>query len=183
MAQQPQNPDFKHIVRIANVDLPGNKSIGFSLTNIKGIGINLAHVFCTLAKINLDKKTGDLTQEEIERLNLIVIEPLKNGVPQWISNRRKDYDTGEDKHLLTGSLNFIVENDLKRHKKIKSYRGVRHLKGLPVRGQRTKANFRRNKGKVVGVAKKKETPGKESAGGKPDKTGGKSDKSAAKGKK
>lgn len=182
MAQpQPQGPDYKHIVRIANVDLPGNQLIAFSLTNIKGIGVNIAHVFCTIAKIDHAKKTGNLTQEEIERINAIINEPLKHGVPQWMSNRRKDYETGEDKHLLTGALNFVVENDLKRHKKIKSYRGVRHLKGLPVRGQRTKSNFRRNKGKVVGVAKKKEAPaksdsGKSKSGGKPDKAGGKGKK-------
>ena len=70
-------------------------------------------------------------------------------------NRRRDYDTGEDKHLLIGTLQFSKDNDIKRLKKIKALRGMRHQKGLPVRGQRTKSNFRRNKGKVIGVKKKK----------------------------
>ena len=56
-------------------------------------------------------------------------------------------------HLLTGNLTFYKENDIKRMKKIKSLKGMRHQKGLPVRGQRTKSHFRKNKGKVVGVAK------------------------------
>lgn len=157
---QPQD-QFKHIVRIANVDLPGNKKIAFSLTKIKGIGINFSHAACIAAAVDLNKKTGYLTQQEIERLNNTVINPLKNGIPIWMFNRKKDYETNEDKHLLMGVLQFTHENDLKRLKKIKSYRGVRHIKGLPVRGQRTRSNFRHNKGKVVGVAKK-QAPGKTS---------------------
>ena len=64
-------------------------------------------------------------------------------------------EDGKDFHLLTGNLSFAEENDVKRLKKIRSYRGIRHGQGLPVRGQKTKANFRKNKGKVsLGVAKK-----------------------------
>ena len=74
-------------------------------------------------------------------------------------NRKNDYETGEDKHLLAGTLNFVQDNDLKRLKKIKTLRGIRHQRKLPVRGQRTRSNFRKGKGKVVGV-KKKGTPGK-----------------------
>ena len=69
-------------------------------------------------------------------------------------NHRKEYESGEDKHLITGTLNFTKDNDLKRLKKIKCLRGARHQKGLPVRGQRTRSNFRKSKGKVVGVKKK-----------------------------
>jgi len=75
-------------------------------------------------------------------------------------NRRKDYETGEDKHLLSSDLAFTKDNDIKMLKKIKSYKGMRHAFGLPVRGQRTRSNFRRNKGKVTGVQKKKIKSGK-----------------------
>lgn len=156
-----QNPNYKHIVRVANVDIPGEKQIRFSLTKIKGIGINFADAICAVAKVRKQAKTGNLGQAEIEKINQIAINP--KDIPPWMFNRKKDYETGEDKHFLTGTLNFVQENDLKRLKKIKTLRGVRHIKGLPVRGQRTRSNFRRNKGKVVGVVKKKvEAPKTES---------------------
>ncbi len=150
--------NLKHILRIANVDLPGEKLIRFALTNIKGVGLRFADAVCTIAKVKKDTKTGTLSNEQISALDKIVVNPLAHGFPIWMVNRRKDYDSGEDKHLITGSLNFVQENDLKRLKKIKSYRGVRHIHGQPSRGQRTRSNFRRNKGKVVGVAKKKAAP-------------------------
>lgn len=148
------SPDFKHIVRIANVDLPGLKEIRFSLTKIKGIGINFADVICNVTKVDKHKKTGILNQEEISKLTEAILNPAQYHVPDWMLNRRKDYETGDSKHLLTGALNFTVDNDLKRLKKIRTLRGIRHILGQPVRGQRTKSNFRKNKGKVVGVAKK-----------------------------
>jgi small subunit ribosomal protein S13 len=85
--------------------------------------------------------------------------PLKYGSPRWMLNRRNDYETGDDRHLLTGDIGFVRDNDIKRLKMIKSRRGMRHMFGLPVRGQRTKSNFRKNKGKVLGV-KRSKTDGK-----------------------
>ena len=150
---KPQS-SFKHIVRIANIDVQGNKAIRFALRKIKGVGINFANVVCSIAKVNKDTKAGNLKAEEVSRLNEIITNPAKNGIPTWMFNRRKDYESGDDKHILTGTLGFVKENDLKRLKKIKTLRGMRHQKGLPVRGQRTRANFRKSKGKVVGVRKK-----------------------------
>jgi len=169
MAEQKGNPEnLKYIIRVALVDLPGEKQIRHALTNIKGIGINLAEAFCKAINIEKSRKAGSLNDKEVELLNDIVKNPLSKGIPQWMLNRRKDYDSGEDKHILTGMLQFHQENDLKRLKKIKTLRGIRHQLGLPVRGQRTKSNFRRGKGKVVGVKKKAAAPAakKESGGGK-----------------
>lgn len=148
-----EQENFKHIVRIVNVDIPGEKQIRISLTKIKGIGINLADCACIVAGIDKTKKTGLLTDSEILTLNE-VMKNLDSKLPTWLLNRRKDYETGENKHFLTGPLNFITDNDLKRLKKIKTLRGMRHQKGLPVRGQRTRSNFRKSKGKVVGVKRK-----------------------------
>ncbi|MBI2668261.1 30S ribosomal protein S13 [Candidatus Woesearchaeota archaeon] len=153
----PLPASFKHIVRIANVDLPGQKQIHLALTGIKGLGINFADSVCLTAGIDKTTKTGTLNDEQIKKLNEIVNNPAKYNFPPWMLNRRKDYDTGADTHFLTGTLTFTVDNDIKRQKKIKSYVGVRHIHGQPVRGQRTRSNFRKNKGKVVGVVKKKET--------------------------
>ncbi|MBS3168849.1 30S ribosomal protein S13 [Candidatus Woesearchaeota archaeon] len=150
--------NFKHIVRIANVDLPGEKAVRFALTNIKGVGLRFADAVCTSAKVRKSTKTGTLSPEQISMLDKIVTSPTAYGFPDWMLNRRKDYENGEDKHLLTGTLHFVQENDVKRLKKIKAYRGWRHIHGQPTRGQRTRSNFRRNKGKVVGVSKKKAAP-------------------------
>jgi small subunit ribosomal protein S13 len=152
MVEKQEN--FKHIVRIANVDIPGEKQLRVALTKIKGIGTNIAQVACVLAKLDPAKKTGNLEDSEISTLNDVINNPGKAGMPEWMFNRRKDMESGVTKHLLTGSLNFVQDNDLKRLKKIKTLRGMRHQKKLPVRGQRTKSNFRRSKGKVVGVKKK-----------------------------
>lgn len=153
-----QKPNFKYIVRVANVDLPGHRPTRYALTNIKGIGINLADIICVCAGVNKAGKAGDLNDEEVKKLNQVVEDLSGHGVPSWLFNRRKDYETGEDLHLLTGNITFYRENDIKLMKKIKSWKGMRHSKGLPVRGQRTKSHFRKNKGKVVGVAKKKLAP-------------------------
>ena len=153
-----QKPNFKHIVRVANVDIQGTKSTRLALTEIKGVGMNLADVVCITAGIDKAKKAGDLAEEEVKKLNKILENLEEYNIPSWFFNRRKDYDTGKDMHLLTGNISFYKENDLKRLKKLKTLRGVRHQKGLPVRGQRTKSHFRKNKGKVVGVAKKKVAP-------------------------
>ena len=152
MAENQNN--FKHIVRVANVDVPGEKAVKIALTKIKGVGMQFAGIVCTLANVEKNQKVGNLSDTEIQKLNEIVKNPQSAGMPVWMLNRRKDYETGENKHILTGDLVFTQDNDLKRLKKIKSLRGVRHGKKLPVRGQRTRSNFRKTKGKVVGVKRK-----------------------------
>src|SRR3989344_1321322 len=145
--------EYKHIVRIANIDLPGDKVIRFAMQKIKGIGVNLADVICAVSGVNKHTRAGELSDQEISKINETITN-IGEKIPSWMFNRKKDYETGQDLHVITGTLNFVKDNDLKRLKKIKSYRGVRHIKGLTVRGQRTRSNFRRNKGKVVGVKKK-----------------------------
>ena len=149
MAEQKIN----HIVRIANTDLVGNKAIRIALTKIKGVGNMYANMVCKLADINREKKAGLLDEKEITRLNDAVVN-VSDKVPLWMKNRRNDIETGEDKHIITGDLHYTKEQDLRRLKKIRSYIGSRHAAGLPARGQRTQSNFRRNKGKAVGVKKK-----------------------------
>ncbi len=150
----PSQSSYKHIVRIANIDVPGGKPIGTALTKIKGVGKNLAAVFCNMTKIDRNSKTGNMEAADIAKLTDIINNPQKFNLPAWLFNRRKDHDTGEDKHIITGTLDFTKDNDIKRLRKIKCYKGNRHSRRLPVRGQRTKSNFRRSKGKVVGVKRK-----------------------------
>lgn len=135
--------DFRYLVRVANTDLDGKKSTLYALTKIKGISIMYANAICTLTKVNPHQKAGTLSEEDIEKLT----EQVKSyaNVPKWLLNRRNDYTTGEDKHLTDADLVFTKDNDLKRLKMIKSYRGLRHQAGLTTRGQKTKSNFRRTK--------------------------------------
>ncbi len=146
---------FKHIVRIVNTDLDGNKAISVALMKIKGIGFSFANMVCNFAKISKSKKTGMLKQEEIQKIEDILKNPAKYGAPDWMMNKRRELITGEDKHVLAAELDFAKTTDFRRLQKIKSYRGLRLSWGLPVRGQRTKSNFRRNKGKGLGVKRKK----------------------------
>jgi len=146
--------DFKHIIRIANTDLDGNKPVMQGLRKIRGIGFMFANMACSLAHVQKNKKSGYLTDGEVERLNEVITNPLKFNAPIWMLNRRKDYEDGKDKHLISSDIAFVQSSDIKLMKMIRCYKGVRHSFGLPVRGQLTKSNFRRNKGKVMGVKRR-----------------------------
>lgn len=161
MEQQENKDNFRHFVRIANTDLDGNYVLERALTKVKGIGFQFANVVCQSLKIKPGQKIGYVDNETIKKVEELLKNPLKHNVPKWALNRRKDYETGEDIHILASDLDFVKDNDLKRMKKIKCYKGVRHMKGLPVRGQRTKSNFRKNKGKgSLGVKRGKKKTGK-----------------------
>ena len=156
MAEVEQN--YRHIVRIVNTDLEGSKHIFVALRKIKGVGFMFSNMVLTMAGISKSKKCGALTDTEVKQLDEIIRNPQKFGAPEWMLNRNRDYETNEDMHLLSSDLDFSKSNDVKRLMKMKCYRGLRHSAGLPVRGQRTRSNFRKNKGKKagsLGVKKKK----------------------------
>jgi len=151
-----EDKDYRYLVRIINTDLKGNKQILYALPYIKGVGIMFANAVCRKANIDIHKKAGYLTEQEVKAIEDVITHPSKYGIPNWMFDRRKDYDTGADLHIISGTLEFAHDMDIKRMKKTKSYKGLRHQWGQPVRGQRTKSNFRKNKGKVsLGVVKKK----------------------------
>ncbi len=150
-----EKKDFKHLVRIANADLDGNKAIYTSLRSVKGVSFMFANFICSSVGISRTKKTGELSEGEVKKIEEVIAKPLDFKCPLWMLNRRKDVETGEQKHLVSGDIRFVQEADIKQMKRIKTYRGMRHIGGLPVRGQKTKSNFRKNKGKVsLGVKKK-----------------------------
>ncbi len=150
-----QSENFRHIVRVANTDLKGEKQIHMALHKIKGISFMFSNFICYSAKVEPKKIAGELTEAEVLRLEDVIKNPAKYNCPTWLINRRKDYETGQDMHLINTELDLSKDADIKRMKKVKSYKGLRHTWGLTVRGQRTKSNFRRNKGKVsLGVVKK-----------------------------
>jgi small subunit ribosomal protein S13 len=147
--------NFRHIVRIANTDVKGEKQVHMAIHKIKGVSFMFSNFICHSAKVESRKIAGNLTDEEVQKLEDVIKNPAKYKCPEWMLNRRKDYDTGADMHLINTDWDLSVDADMKRMKKVKSYKGLRHMIGQTVRGQRTKSNFRKNKGKVsLGVVRK-----------------------------
>ncbi|MDP1729529.1 MAG: 30S ribosomal protein S13 [archaeon] len=144
-------------MRVLQTDIPGNKNIYSGLTRIKGISWAISNAACILMKIDRNKKIEDLSKEEILKIETF----LKAGkFPKHLLNRRSDFTTGQDGHLLGNDLELSEELDIKRLKKIRSFRGLRHATGQPTRGQSTKAHFRVNRKRGVGVkVKAKPTTG------------------------
>lgn len=149
--------EIKYIVRIAGKDLNGNLPIFMALTGIKGIGMRMSRMLSMMFEkkygISFETKLGTLNEENEKKLEEMLLHPEKNGIPTWALNRRKEFDTGIDHHIVMNELDFALRKDLQRLNEIKSYRGLRHSWGLPVRGQKTRSTHR-GKGGVVGVLKK-----------------------------
>ncbi|MGZ5245865.1 MAG: 30S ribosomal protein S13 [Flavitalea sp.] len=121
------------MARIAGVDLPKNKRGEIGLTYIYGIGSSTAQYILEKAEINFDKKVNEWNDEELNAIRSIITNELK----------------------VEGQLRSETQMNIKRLLDIACYRGLRHRKGLPVRGQRTKTNSRTRKGKRKTVAGKK----------------------------
>jgi len=147
-----ESDEFKHIIRIANADLPGNKAIVYSLMGVKGIGMRMARTITNILDIDPNQKFGTLDDESIEKIRKFIEEDIENQ-PDWMLNRRKDTYTGNDLHLLSKDIEFATMVDVERLIRMKSYRGMRHARGYRVRGQRTRTTGR--KGRTVGVVRRK----------------------------
>ncbi|HYY85611.1 MAG TPA: 30S ribosomal protein S13 [Nitrososphaeraceae archaeon] len=143
--------EYRHILRIAGKDIEGSKKIIIALSHIKGLGYNLSQVILQSLNINSNMRIGFLTEKEVSDIEAAIKNPSLVGIPNWYLNRRKDSDTGTDKHLLTSDLDFTISNDIEREKTVYSWRGYRHMFGLRVRGQCTRTTGR--KGGAVGVKK------------------------------
>ena len=123
------------MARIVGVDIPRNKKIAYSLCYIHGIGLSTAFKICERAKIDTEKRVQDLTEKQI------------------VTIREAINDIGMN---VEGELRSLNAMNIKRLKDVGAYRGLRHRKGLPVNGQRTKTNARTRKGKkrTIGLGKK-----------------------------
>ena len=121
------------MARIAGVDIPREKRLEISLTYIYGIGPSIAKQLCEAVGIDVNTRVRDLTEEEVNRIRT------------WVDTNLK----------VEGDLRRDVQNDIKRKMEIGCYQGLRHRRGLPVRGQRTHTNARTRKGPKKTVANKK----------------------------
>lgn len=123
------------MARVAGVNIPDNKQIEFSLPYIKGVGLPLAQKILKQANVKPRTKTADLTPQELERIREVISKNYK----------------------VEGDLRMETQSNIKRLREIGSFRGLRHARNLPVRGQRTKTNARTKRGKrvTVGSGRKK----------------------------
>ena len=165
MAKQEQKQEVKEekkpykeeehevLVRILGYDIPGSRNIYAGLTRIKGVSWVISNAACRTLKLQKTQRVSELKKEEITKIE-DYLKALEN-LPAYLKNRASDPMTGETSHLFGHDLDLKKEFDIKRLRKIKSYKGIRHAAKLPVRGQRTRSNFR-SKGvnKAVGVRKK-----------------------------
>ncbi|MEJ2503159.1 MAG: 30S ribosomal protein S13 [Gemmatimonadota bacterium] len=126
------------MARIAGVDLPRNKRIEVALTYIYGVGDSRARDILEATAVDPDRRTQDLTDEEVNRLRRVI----------------------ENQYKVEGALRSEVSMNIKRLMDIGCYRGLRHRRGLPVRGQRTHTNARTHKGQRRAIAGKKKAPRK-----------------------
>jgi len=117
------------MARIAGVNIPDNKHIEYSLAYIKGVGPSNSRKICQQAGVKLDTKVSDLSEAELEKIREVI----------------------DKNYKVEGDLKMEISQNIKRLQEIGTYRGSRHSKNLPVRGQRTKTNARTKRGKKVTV--------------------------------
>lgn len=147
-------PDkFQHILRVLNTNIDGRRKVMFALTAIKGVGRRFSNMVCKKADVDLNKRAGELSDEEVEKLITIMSNPRQYKIPDWFLNRQKDIKDGKYSQVTSNALENKLREDLERLKKIRAHRGLRHYWGLRVRGQHTKTTGRR--GRTVGVSKKR----------------------------
>lgn len=152
-AIRPKNFREKVFFRKLRSQVDGNAKIEHGLTQITGIGRRFAQAIVKVAKIDPNLRIGAVAEKDLNLIEEIILNPIENGIPDWMVNRPKDLRTGEDLHIIGNRLEITVKRDIDRMKKMKSYKGVRHHMKLKVRGQRTKSTGRH--GLVVGVIRRK----------------------------
>ena len=144
--------EFRHILRVAGSDIDGTKKIVYGLTKIRGVGPSFAAAIVRAAEIKPELRMGDLSEAEVQKVEDVMRDPAKYGLPPRLFDRRKDLETGRDLHLIGADLALSTKTDIDFMKDIRSWKGTRHSLGLKVRGQHTRTTGR--KGRAVGVAKK-----------------------------
>ncbi|PWB51262.1 MAG: 30S ribosomal protein S13 [Candidatus Methanoperedenaceae archaeon] len=143
-------PEIKHFVRIANTDLDGKKSVQYGLIGIKGISRRTAKILIVNSNVDPKATLGYIADPDIERLQSSV-DSISSILPVWMVNKQNEIMSGEDRHLIGTDVLLGLNEDLNTMKKMRSYKGLRHDRGLRVRGQRTRSSGRR--GRTVGVSR------------------------------
>ncbi|GFO97793.1 30S ribosomal protein S13 [groundwater metagenome] len=142
--------EIRHIVRIADSDLDGSRSVQYALTGIKGISRRVAKIISVNSGLDPIATIGYLNDADIDKLKSSV-DNISTLLPTWMMNKQNDILTGEDRQILGTDVMLSRNEDINLMKKVRSYKGLRHERGLRVRGQRTRSTGR--KGRTVGVTR------------------------------
>eukprot|EP00457_Paulinella_chromatophora_P016243 gb/GEZN01017003.1/.p1 GENE.gb/GEZN01017003.1/~~gb/GEZN01017003.1/.p1 ORF type:complete len:149 (+),score=16.48 gb/GEZN01017003.1/:246-692(+) len=137
--------EFTGLLRVLNTNIDGTCKAAYALTRITGIGRRFANLVLKRADIDLSKRAGELTEEEVENIRTIIDNPEDFNIPRWFLNRQKDRATGKYLHKVSNHLDVTYRDDIERMKKIRLHRGLRHYWQVRVRGQHTCTTGRRGK--------------------------------------
>jgi small subunit ribosomal protein S13 len=144
------------IVRIAGRDMRGELPLSRALLSVRGFGHTLSKIVSMIIEKKLGfkptMKVGDLSDEDIGKIDKVLYAVQEQGIPKHVLNRRGDFESGNDMHVIMNDLAFAVSQDVDREKKLYTWKGYRHAYGQKVRGQRTRNTGR--KGMALGVMRK-----------------------------
>merc|ERR1712224_1147614 len=132
----------QHILRVCNTNVDGRQKVMYALTNIKGIGRRLANLVLKKCDIDMNKRAGELTTDEINKVVAVISNPLQFKIPNWFLNRQRNYKDGKTSQKYANFLDQALREDLERMKRCRLHRGLRHYLGIRVRGQHTKTTGR-----------------------------------------
>ena len=154
--KEEEKETFRGIIRIAGKDVKGQVTLLRSLDAVRGIGHTMAVAASRVIERELslkpDMRVGDLTEAQVESIDKLLYSLHEHGVPKFLLNRRSDFLTGTDRHIIMNDLIFESTQDIEREKKMYTWIGYRHTYGQKVRGQRTRNTGRT--GMAVGVLRK-----------------------------
>ena len=158
MANPNEKPNREVIVRILGTDIKANMSLLYGFSKIKGVSHTFSNALCHILNLNKDQKISDLSEEDIEKVEKYLTSENKEEIPKWMFNNQREYTSGKDLHITGKELDFAKIQQQRRLMKTRNLRALRTKLKLPIRGQRTRANFRRSK--TLAAIKAKQQGGK-----------------------
>merc|ERR1711972_929981 len=155
MSIQFQSQNFQHILRMCNTNVDGRQKVMYALTAIRGIGRRISNILCKKCDIDLNKRAGELTTDEVNKIVAVISNPLQFKIPSWMLNRQRDVKDGKASQRPPEARHQMARSDLERMKRVRLHRGLRHYWGIRVRGQHTKTTGRhRAMGDTMGGKRK-----------------------------
>ena len=158
MALKLQPEDFQHILRICNTNIDGRQRVMYAITKIKGIGRRFSNLILKKCDVDMNKRAGELTPEEINKIVAVISNPTQFRIPSWYLNRQRDYKDGKTYQLFANTVDTKLRDDVERMKKVRLHRGLRHYWCIKVRGQHTGTCGRH--GGMAGAAAKRQAAGR-----------------------
>merc|ERR1719235_677663 len=144
-----QSQNFQHILRMCNTNIDGRQTVPYGLTSITGIGKRMGNLICKKCDIPLNKRAGELTTDEINKIVAVLTNPLQFKIPPWFLNKQRDVKDGKTNQKYANFLDSSLRDDIERMKRVRLHRGLRHYWNIRVRGQHTKTTGR-HRGNALG---------------------------------